>query len=120
MATFDEFSKLIKKRTELDGWLHDIKNEEYADLIKNEIDEVVIGIKNSDSENIKEELSDILAMWATLAIQTGTRFEDIFEYSINKINRRSPFIKEGKKVSKDEALRLWFEAKDKEKRTKTK
>lgn len=120
MATFDEFSRLIKKRTELDGWLHDIKNDDYAELIKNEIDEVVLGIKNSDPENIKEELSDILAMWATVAIQAGIKFEDIFEYSIKKINRRSPFIKEGKKVSKEEALRLWFEAKDNEKKIKTK
>jgi len=115
MNYWDEFFELIKKSVELDPWVqeHDLA---YAKFLKSESEEVIQAIKRHDIENLKEELGDIISIWATVCkiAERKNHFssEDVIREAIKKIELRRPFVHTNQKVSMEEAINLWEKAKN--------
>jgi len=93
--------------------------ESYAKEAFSEAEEMVKAVEKKDHENLKEELGDML--WDTLMIahiaeQQGLfTAKEIMQSIVEKIKRRKPYLFEGRKVTIEEAGRIWEEVKAKEK-----
>jgi len=111
--------KLAKKSTELDPWAKDRGLAGYCKELRKEAEEVILAIENEDYENLKEELGDVLLDWShacILAEKEGLfTVKDVIKGIEAKLDRRKPYLKQNKEISKGEAKTLWLEAKQKEK-----
>src|SRR3989344_2773338 len=119
---FERFFEIINKSIEYDPWVKDTGMEGYCNELKKEIDEVLEAIKKKDMKNLEEELGDVLYVWAhacKLAEQKGIfKTEEVINGAMEKLNRRKPYLEQGKKVTREEALTIWKEVKQKEKMAK--
>ncbi len=115
----DEFVKLARKTLAECPWanLQDVKS--YVKQLTSEAEEVKTAVANNDHENLKEELGDLF--WDTLMVMLIAEKEGWFKPKepllslIEKMRRRKPFLFTGRKVTLEEAERMWSEAKAKEK-----
>ena len=110
---------LCGKSIELDEWVRDNGFRGYCDEISKESHEVSQAIDSDDMENLKEELGDVLMdlFMASLLAEDEGHFsaDDVVASALKKIERRRPYLLENRKVSKEESVRLWMDAKRKEK-----
>ncbi|MBN2458488.1 nucleotide pyrophosphohydrolase [Candidatus Woesearchaeota archaeon] len=117
---FKEFIGIIKKSIELDPWAKERGLAGYCEEIKIEAEEVLEAVRKDDKENLKEELGDVLLDWAhacLLAEENGDfTMEDVISFVHDKINRRKPYLKENKRVSRPDARKAWLRAKEEEKK----
>jgi isopentenyldiphosphate isomerase/NTP pyrophosphatase (non-canonical NTP hydrolase) len=124
MKEFDDFLKLTEKSIDLDPWVKGRKLEGYCEDLLDEEKEVMEAIKKKNYENLKEELGDVfyLLVHAMKLAEERKLFkvEDVIKSASDKLNRRKPFVKENRKVTKDEAVKLWMNAKAEEKSQKEK
>jgi uncharacterized protein YabN with tetrapyrrole methylase and pyrophosphatase domain len=122
MFEFVYFNQIITKSMDLDSWIRNKKLGGFVDALKEETNEVIEAYQKKDFENLKDELGDILSCWlisCKLAEEQGLfNAQDVINSAIAKSIRRRPYILENKKVDKDEAYRIWQEAKLKEKNGK--
>jgi tetrapyrrole methylase family protein/MazG family protein len=118
MREFQDFIEVVRKGADLDGWVARKGLEGYTHEIKKEVDEAIQAFDDNDFEHMKEEMGDVLHDWAHAVIlaEREGRFtmEDVLKEITLKMERRRPFLKEGRKVGAEEASRIWKEAKEKE------
>ncbi|RLE46560.1 nucleotide pyrophosphohydrolase, partial [Candidatus Woesearchaeota archaeon] len=87
-----------------------------------EIKEVGQAIENKDMENLKEELGD--ALWDLMALTVIAEekgeftIKEIMQETLNKFNKRKPWLKEGKKITAEEEDKIWNKVKEQEKKQK--
>lgn len=100
------------------------KKQTHESLIKclqNESQELIDAIHNKDTENMKEELGDVLLqvlIHSQIAAEEGKfTIDDVIEGLYNKLHRRHPHVfgEHAKAASAEEALAVWREVKKKEK-----
>ena len=117
--TLNELYDILVKSVELDEWIVHNGLETYCNGILDESKELLDAFRNKDSENIKEELGDILMntiIACILAEKEGIgSSRDIINNAISKIKRRRPYIEENRKVSKEESVKIWMDVKKEEK-----
>lgn len=117
---FRELIDALRKCKSNCPWTRKQTPETYAHQIVGEVEEVMEAIKKGDSQNLKEELGDVLwdvLMVAHLAEDKGLfKVEEIITNVIEKMKRRKPYVFEGKEVTVEEAKRIWVEVKEREKR----
>jgi tetrapyrrole methylase family protein / MazG family protein len=116
---FDEFMELRDKSTKYDPWVIDRGLHGYTDEIVKEAIEAKEASDKKDYENLKEELGDVFYDWANACMMAEREnlftMEDVIQGIIEKIKRRKPYILENRRVSKEEAVRIWNEVKGQEK-----
>jgi isopentenyldiphosphate isomerase/NTP pyrophosphatase (non-canonical NTP hydrolase) len=123
MKEFDEFDELITKSMDLDSWIRDAGVEGYVKHLNEEAKEVLEATEKREYTNLKDELGDILSCWLILC-KLGEEHKlfsasEVITGAIEKAKRRRPYVLEGKKVSKEEAYRIWQDVKLKEKEQQT-
>lgn len=117
-----EFIDLLEKNLTVCPWCSKKSSTEYFEFLKNEVFELETAIKNSDSQNIEEELGDVL--WVTLTLILMCEREKIVQSDlvvsrvIKKFLARKPWLLSGEKVTSDQAIKIWNDAKKKEKEKK--
>ena len=101
------------------------KKQTHESLIKNmreEAEELVAAIEKKDVENMKEELGDVLLqvlLHAQIAKEEGLfTIDDVIQGLYDKLHRRHPHVfgDHAKAASPEEALAVWKEMKQKEKK----
>lgn len=101
------------------GWMQTRNTKNFIDSFKKEIQELETEIDKGDKENVQEEAGDVLYVTLTLLLlaQKEHHFNlpQLMDNVVEKLRRRKPFIFENRMVSKEEAEKLWQEAKQKEK-----
>lgn len=96
-------------------WCSQKTSKEYLSYLLSEIEELRKGIENNDSKNISEELGDIF--WTYLVLMSlcekefGINKTEVMEMIVRKIEKRKPWLIESKKVTFEEAERIWNAAK---------
>lgn len=94
----------------------------HADATINELEELKLAIKNNDTENLKEELGDVLmdAMFLlVIAEEQGISPKEVIEKVNEKLIRRKPWVFGDMKIKdKEEAIKMWNEIKKQEKEAK--
>jgi tetrapyrrole methylase family protein/MazG family protein len=117
--SFIEFMKLMDKSIKYDPWVLDTGLKGYAKEIVDEANEAKEASDKEDYENLKEELGDVLYDWANACMAAEKEglftMDEVIEGITEKIKRRKPYILENRKVTKEEAVRIWKEVKQKEK-----
>ncbi|MCX8200150.1 MAG: adenylyltransferase/cytidyltransferase family protein [Candidatus Micrarchaeota archaeon] len=100
-------------------WCKERTPDEYVKALESEVNEVKDAIAKRDYRNLKEELGDVV--WDALVLahiceKEGLfKGDDVLEGIIRKIERRKPWLASGKKVTIEEAAKIWEEAKRREK-----
>lgn len=114
--------EIVKKNVEVCEWCQSQTSDEHLKKLKEEIQELEDAIKNQDYENAKEEMGDVI--WDALILayiferEAKFKAKDSVDNIIKKISNRKPWLIKGEKVSREEAVRIWVEAKAKEKMEK--
>jgi len=102
------------------NWANRQTVKSYLLELESEVQELKAGINNNDHENIIEEVADILFDSLVLAKlaerEYNIKIDTLLEKGIQKMRRRKPYIFEKRRVTEEEAKRLWIEAKEKEKK----
>ena len=113
-----KLAELIMRNDEYDPWLETIDNEEALNALKEEISELESALGDGDREKILDEVGDVLwTVYIALSVlkrTLGVDYRAIVERIEDKMRRRKPYIFDGKKVSLEEARRMWRKAKDEE------
>ncbi len=103
------------------------KKQTHETLIKclqNETQELIDAIENKDTENMKEELGDVLLqvlMHSQIAAEEGQfTIDDVIQGLYDKLHRRHPHVfgDHARAATPEEALALWKEMKKKERENK--
>jgi len=116
---FKEMYNLVKSDQELSEWSQKCDFKARSKEFFDEVEEIKEAIEKKDVKNLRDELGD--ALWdLTYTIFMAEKeglFEgkDVIQGVINKIKRRKPWTVEGKKVSREEELKIWNEVKKREK-----
>jgi len=124
-----KFEELVRTIATLRGpngcpWDKKQTHESLIQCLRNESEELVQAIEKKDTENMKEELGDVLLqvlMHAQLAQEEGIfNIEDVITYLDEKLHRRHPHVfgDHAKATSPEEALAVWREMKQKEREGK--
>ncbi len=101
------------------------KKQTHESLIKNlreEAEELIAAIEKKDVENIKEELGDVLLqvlLHAQIAQEEGWfNIDDVIQVLYDKLHRRHPHVfgSHAKAATPEEALAVWKEMKQKERK----
>ncbi len=118
---FEHLLDLIEKSVECDPWIKDRGLAGYCEEIVNEAKEALEAVENKNYDHLMEELGDVLSeiiIASKLAEEKELfTFSEVVKSAIEKIKRRRPYVLENKKVTKEEAVKLWYEAKKKEKKS---
>ncbi len=122
MGNFEEFFKTVKLDRENSEWSkRKTLESRYQELLA-EIKEIGQAIENKDMENLKEELGD--ALWDLMALTVIAEekgeftIKEIMQETLNKFNKRKPWLKEGKKITAEEEDKIWNKVKEQEKKQK--
>ena len=100
-------------------WSQQQTFSERAQMLQDEVEEIMEAIKSQDPENLREELGDVI--WDALTIAAIAEEKGLFtpdeilNHTISKIKLRKPHIFTGEKVPIEEESRRWMEAKLKDK-----
>ncbi|MBL7169643.1 MAG: nucleotide pyrophosphohydrolase [Candidatus Aenigmarchaeota archaeon] len=115
---------LIEKLRGEDGcpWVREQTVKKHFEELKSEIKELENAINNKNTDNLEEELGDVL--WDILTLikisekEYGFRIEDISEKMCQKIIRRKPYVFGDEKASTpEEACKIWKRIKQEEKKS---
>jgi len=113
-----EFMDFVEKSIELDEWVTHTGFSNYSKELKKETIELNEAIEKKDYKHAMEELGDILYDWmhtVKLAERDGHfTVEELLEFTLKKFNKRKPYIKENRKVSKEESVKIWYDIKKEE------
>lgn len=90
--------------------------EDVINKVEEELEELKQAIKNKDSENMKEELGDLLFSVANLSRFLKINSTDALEKTIKKFDKRFRYVEKKCDISKanlEEMEKFWNEAKNK-------
>lgn len=117
--TLHEFLEMLKLDRKNSAWAKENTIESRFAELKSEIAEIEAAINKKDMQNLKEELGDALLDLMTLMViaedQGHFKAEDSIKEIIKKIKRRKPWIFNGEKLTAEQEVQRWKEAKKKEK-----
>jgi tetrapyrrole methylase family protein/MazG family protein len=123
--TFEEFMNIITRLRSKDGcpWDREQTHESLKPCLLEECYETFEAIDQKDSENLCEELGDILlqvALHSVIAREQGEfDIDDVISLEAEKMIRRHPHVFGDVKVEdSDDVIRNWEEIKKKEKKKK--
>lgn len=125
----NNFSDLVETFAVLRGpngcpWDKKQTHETLIKCLQNETQELIDAIHNNDTENMKEELGDVLLqvlMHSQIAAEEGKfTIDDVIQGLYDKLHRRHPHVfgDHAQAASPEEALALWKEMKKKEREEK--
>ena len=125
----NNFSDLVETFAVLRGpngcpWDKKQTHETLIKCLQNETQELIDAIHNNDTENMKEELGDVLLqvlMHSQIAAEEGKfTIDDVIQGLYDKLHRRHPHVfgDHAQAASPEEALALWNEMKKKEREEK--
>jgi tetrapyrrole methylase family protein / MazG family protein len=124
MQNFNDLVRTTSKSIMLDPWAKKRGLKGYCEEIRTEADEAVSAVSKKDYKNLEEELGDVLIDWchACIAAEQQGLFtmNDVIKGAEQKLHRRKPYLKEGRKVSLKEAKEIWAKAKKAEKENERK
>ena len=124
MEAFGRFLDILDELRVKCPWDKKQTHESLIKCLQNESQELIDAINNKDTENMKEELGDVLLqviMHAQIAKEEGLfDIEDVMIYLDEKLHRRHPHVfgEHARATSPEEALALWKEMKKKERENK--
>lgn len=112
-------AEIIERNYDYDPWIESIDIEEALKEVEEEINEIREAISRKDRGNLKEEIGDLL--WTSFIVfltasKNGFDPSEIVDMLEEKMRRRKPYIFESYKPSLEEAVRIWKDAKEKERR----
>ena len=113
-----KIAEMIENNYEYDPWIEAIDVEEALREVEEEISEIREAISKNDMENLKEEIGDLLWTSFIVFLVASKKFfdpSDIVNALERKMRGRKPYIFKSEKPSLEEAVRIWKEAKEKEK-----
>ena len=122
MKNISSLISLSKKNLSVCPWCSVKPSLEYFKFLKDEIVELEEALKKDDLDNIEEELGDVL--WVTLTLilicerEKKVQSEMLVDRILKKFIGRKPWLLTNEKVTSDEAVKIWNEAKKKEKEAK--
>ncbi len=112
-------SYLVEKNVNHCPWTAKKNCRDFITSLEDELEEVKVEIESGCKEGITEELGDVL--WNVLNViylcsRDGlVNIDRVYKGILDKIMRRKPFLIDGRKITSEEAVRLWKEAKEFEK-----
>ena len=113
---------LVEKNVNHCPWTAQKDCKDFIASLEDEIEEVKVEIEKGCIDGIHEELGDVL--WNVLNIiylcnrDGQVDVNRVYKGILDKIMRRKPFLIDGRKITSDEAVRLWKEAKELEKKNR--
>ncbi len=118
---FDNLRNIIRELREKCPWEREQTLQSLASNITEEAAEAREAIERNDIKNLKEELGDtilVALMLSQIAEEQGLfKVEDSLNAASEKMKRRHPHVfGDAKAETADEALKLFYEAKAKEKK----
>lgn len=120
--SFRELVDAVRKGRKYCPWCSKVTSNEYSEELVKEAQEIVQAINSNDNKNLQEEIGDLLWDTLTLAIiaeeEGKISARESLKGVVEKMRKRKPFIFEGKHVSLEEAMKIWHEAKAREKNDK--
>src|SRR3989344_4565853 len=111
--TILELIEAVKLCHERCPWTKEQKLEDYYRYVLSEMFELDEALKGKDYSGLSDELGDIL--WGILTIahiaeeQGHLTVDGVMKHTVEKMKRRKPYIFEGRKVTVEEAKRIWQE-----------
>jgi len=113
MKEFENFLEICNKSRTLDPWARQRGITGYSKEIVLEAKEAVEAAESGDMAHLMDELGDVLIDWAHTCLLAGEHFtvREVIQNAADKLNRRKPYLKEGRKVTLEEARELWRQAK---------
>jgi len=121
---FNQLKKIFDKLHSENGcmWDREQTHESLIRYLEEETGEFIQAVKSRDTENMKEELGDILlqVMFHSQIAKKNGKFtiDDVIDTLVSKLKRRHPHVFAGKKVdSVKEILNNWKEIKKLESRS---
>lgn len=113
---YEKLVELCRRSIEHDPWTKESGIRGYMNAVAEESTEV----KNAtDDDNLCEECGDVLldVIHLCLLAEMEGKFtlQESIDGAINKLNRRKPYLKEKRTVTKEESSKLWQDAKKSEK-----
>ncbi len=123
--TKNNFNDLVETFAVLRGpngcpWDKKQTHETLIKCLKDETQELIDAIEKKDTENMKEELGDVLLqvlMHSQIAAEEGKfTIDDVIQGLYDKLHRRHPHVfgDHARAATPEEALALWKEMKKKE------
>ena len=123
--TKNNFNDLVETFAVLRGpngcpWDKKQTHETLIKCLKDETQELIDAIEKKDTENMKEELGDVLLqvlMHSQMAAEEGKfTIDDVIQGLYDKLHRRHPHVfgDHARAATPEEALALWKEMKKKE------
>ncbi len=83
----------------------------YCEEIHGETKELLDASNNKDFANMQEEVGDVLRECLVICklaeIDNKFTLKQVLDEAIDKIKRRQPYVLENKKVTKEDAVRIW-------------
>jgi len=121
-GTMEDFFDTLDKSNKLDPWVNKKTLDDYKKELVSEAEELAEALESKDYENLKEEVGDLIwdvFTFASIAeIRGHFTVKEAIESVTEKIKRRKPYLADGRKVTAEEARRIWLEVKAREKNTK--
>ncbi len=117
MKEFQELHSIAVEDRKYSEWAQQRTLQERADMLKEEVDEMMEAVKNNDMANLQEELGDII--WDALNIAALAEEKGLFttqetlNNTIHKIKTRKPWIFTHEKLTAEEESLRWKKAKEK-------
>ena len=115
-----ELLELSLKEIDICPYVSKLTSKDMVRELKGEVEEVEKALE--DGEGLEEEVGDTfrdaLLLLLILSKEKGIEAEEIIGKTLRKIRWRKPWLFEGRKVSLEEAKRIWRERKAKEKEGK--
>lgn len=119
---FEELYEFCKNTRKICPWTQQFTSEEFGRQFLSEAKEVKEALDNKNYENLEEELGDALVDLLTLAViaedEGKINTKNIIKKVLNKFKERKPHVFEGRKISLEEAKKIFYEAKARQKAKK--
>jgi uncharacterized protein YabN with tetrapyrrole methylase and pyrophosphatase domain len=120
MNEFEKTKTTIRKIVNECPWGKEQTLEKHIEELKLELEELKEAFEKNDLEELRGELGDVfydsLFLLMLAEKENGMNIEEIIKQVREKVERRKPYVFGDMKVdTKEEALRIWNEIKQKEK-----
>jgi len=122
LSEIEKLLEIMELNFEKCPWVKEQTIEGYKKELLSEIQELEEALKNSDDKNLQEEMGDVL--WDILMFiflvekKKGIGADKVMRDIRKKIERRKPYLfSDNIKVeTAEDALKIWMEVKEREKR----
>lgn len=117
MKEFQELHSIAARDLKYSEWSQQRTLDEKAQMLLQEVKEMMEAVKKQDMLNLQEELGDII--WDALTITALAEEKGLFTADetlrkvADKIKMRKPWIFTGEKLTAEQESRYWKKAKEK-------